>query len=418
MKKTNVLLLVIDCLRADHVYEPGHARTPVIDRLRAEGLSFLNTISCTSTTTPSFAGLLTGKYPFENGVRSHSGRRLSESVPTLADIARQNGYHTYAEVTGPLGREVGLDRGFDEYRHREGPSGVGYDWAREMLGAFGSRFVEPWFLLLHIWDLHRPRYVLPECARPECGTTSYGRALSSVDTYLGSLFAQLPENTLIVLTGDHGEEFSPGGLRGEWGKLRKRLYRLMRKRGLTRRHPSHALRGIRDGHGHAIYDVLVKVPLVFHCKGLIHAGRSELQVRHIDVLPTVLEAAGLDLPSAVTGKSLMGIARGKGGAHRDAYLEAVGTALPDRAEWLSGIRVDNRYKYIYAPYIDAFEPELYDLAADPLERRNIALREPRIAAALGAKIEALDTEAMVGAEMSEDDRKVVTKRLQDLGYID
>src|SRR3989344_1165321 len=105
--RPNILLIVVDCLRADHAYE-NKAHIPTIKNIMKNGYSFLNTMSSTSTTTPSFASLLTGLYPFENGVRSHSGYSLKKGAKTIQKILKQNGYHTYAEVTGPLTGETGL----------------------------------------------------------------------------------------------------------------------------------------------------------------------------------------------------------------------------------------------------------------------------------------------------------------------
>ncbi len=221
MRQRNLLILVIDCLRADFVYEKGLAHTPVIDRLARDGFGFLNAISTTTTTTPSFASLLTGKYPFEHGVRSHSGYRLSESAPTLAEMLRQGGYHTYAEMSGPLVQQVGLAKGFSAYNLRTRKETIHRDWGQQLLRKFDGYFQEPWFVLLHVWSLHRPRQVIPECREAKFGNTDYGRALSSIDAYLDALFERVPEDTVVVLTGDHGEDIVWGRLRNKWAKIRE-----------------------------------------------------------------------------------------------------------------------------------------------------------------------------------------------------
>ena len=416
--KPNILLLVIDCLRADFVNESGHALTPTIDRLAAEGFSFTSAIATTTTTTPSFAGLLTGSFQYQHGVRSHSGYRLGPDVPTLPQVLREQGYHTRAEVCGPLGPEVGLDRGFERYNFRDRRESIHGEWGRAFLDGLPGDMPEPWFAMLHVWALHRRRQVLPECDDREHGATRYGRALASIDVYLARLLEQLPEDTLVVLTGDHGEEIARNAVHKRIGRLRRKLFRFAQKHGLTRTHMSRGLRGYREGHGHSLYDELVRVPLVLHCPGLVPQGRSDLQVRHVDVMPTLLEAAGTAVPDGIAGEGLAGIMHGHGGAHRYAYLEAVGVTLPDKSEWLAGLRVDNRYKYIYAPYRDGFEPELYDLQADPGERQNLAASHPDVAADMRARIERMGTEEMSGVEMSAEEQARVMARLQDLGYVD
>jgi arylsulfatase A-like enzyme len=414
----NILLLVIDCLRADFVNERGLAHTPAIDRLVAQGFSFTSALAATTTTTPSFASLLTGRYPFENGVRSHSGYRLNPAVPTLPEVLREGGYHTRAEVCGPLGPEVGLDRGFERYHLRDRSEGIHREWGRRLLEDLPGEREAPWFLLLHVWALHRRRQVLPECNDSRHGDTDYARAFASIDVYLARLLERLPEDTLIVLTGDHGEEIARSALHRRVGRLRRKLFRFAHKHGLTRTHMSRGLRGLREGHGHSLYDELVLVPLVFHGPGLIPPGRSDVQVRHVDVLPTLTEAGGVPTPDGTTGQSLMGIMREGGGEHRDAYLEAVGTTLPDKNEWLAGLRVANRYKYIYAPYRGGFQPELYDLRTDSGERRNLAALLPAVAADLRARIERLGAGAMTGSRMDAAEQEKVMARLRDLGYAD
>ena len=117
-KQKNILIIVVDCLGADFIYKEGMAFTPTINKLKENGYSFLNTIASTTTTTPSFASLLTGLYPFQSGVRSHSGYSLNKDIRTIPQILRENGYNTYAEFTGPLTDKIGLSKGFDEYNFR------------------------------------------------------------------------------------------------------------------------------------------------------------------------------------------------------------------------------------------------------------------------------------------------------------
>jgi len=415
--RPNILLIVVDCLRADFAYDAELSCTPTIDALRADGFSFLNTIAATSTTTPCFASLLTGLYPFEHGIRSHSEYSLAEGVSTLAGLLAEAGYYTRAEVTGPLRPEVGLDRAFDDYRLRSKEQTIHTRWGGELLRAMRNLPREPWFVLLHVWSLHKSRQVPPECQDRRFGKTRYGRALAGIDRYLARLLDVLPENTLAVLTGDHGEDIAWGPFDRLQKKLRKKWQRFRVTRHLTRRHIALLYRGCHVGHGYGLYETLIRVPLVMHLPRHVPHGWSELQVRHVDVAPTILDLAGLPAVQ-MTGGSLATIMRGEDNEHRAAYLEAVGRIMPDRNDWLAGMRVENRYKYIYAPYRDGFEPQLFDLAADPGEKRNVARRHPDVAARLRAAIEALPTNAMPGGRMSAAERRRVMDRLRDLGYTD
>jgi arylsulfatase A-like enzyme len=413
----NILLLVVDCLRSDFVFEVDLAHTPTLDALRENGFGFPSAIASTSTTSPSFASLLTGMYPYEHGVRSHSGYRLAEHVTGLAGVLRDAGYHTHAEVSGPLDVTIGLDRGFGSYRHRVREDTVHTAWGRELITRLQG-CATPWFLMLHIWCLHKSRQVLPQCDTRAHGRTLYGRALASIDLYLGELLGTLPENTLTVLTGDHGEDIAYGPLDRFQKKLRKKLKRFLVKRHLTSRHISFLYRGCHVGHGYGLYDTLVRVPLVLHHPRLVPRGESSVQVRHIDVAPTILASAGIRPPEEMSGRPLQPIMRGEDDAHRDAYLEAVGHIMPDKSEWLAGIRVDNRYKYIYAPFRGDYPPQLYDLQDDPRERHNVARREPEVAAGLRRRLTELQTDRMVGVKLSPAEQKRVMTHLRSLGYLD
>jgi len=417
--RPNILLLVIDCLRADYVYHEGLAHIPAIGDLMDRGFSFHNAIASTSTTTPSFASLLTGRYPFEHGVRSHAGAKMSESVLTLQQVLKSAGYHTYAEVCGPLGPEVGLNRHFDEYNHRGRREVITGPWGEALAQRVPGHFESPWFLLLHLWSLHVPSQVLPERRGRRYGKTHYGKALSSLDLRLGPILDRLPSDTLLVLTGDHGEEIATGFIDRTVRNARKEVYKFMRRHGLTRKHVSIGYRDCSVGHGYAIYDYLVKVPLILAHDGGIPAGASDVQVRHIDVAPTILEAAGVPVPDEMTGQSLLATVDGRDATHRDAYMEAVGAGMRKDGSWLAGIRVDNRYKYIYAPLQDGHTPELYDLEDDPDERHNVAAERPEVAADLLARIRSIQERARVeGVPLDEEEHRTVMERLRDLGYHD
>lgn len=414
----NILVVVIDCLRADHAYG-DYADIPNIKRLREEGFFFENTIASTTTTTPSFSSLLTGMYPFENGVRSHSGYSLSDDLKTIPQLLQEAGYNTYAEATGPLGLEVGLDRGFDEYNHRDRKKHLHTTWGRDFLKRIEEgHYKEPWFILFHVWPLHTPRVVLKECDNDSCGKTNYARALSSIDRYLGRLFNLLDENTLIIISGDHGEQFAKSDFDRLYKRAKKKAIRFLLDKGILKTPFSKAIRNVHIGHGYGLYDSLVRIPLIFHNRDLIKPGSTKVQVRQIDTLPTVLDLMGIKYFSEISGKSVVPIMDNKDTKHRDAFMEAVGVAIPRKEDWVSGIRVDNKYKYIYSPFRDDFDEELYDLESDPNERKNIAKKKKNIVDDLKQRIEGLKTEQMVGKKMGASDEEEVMARLKDLGYMD
>jgi len=227
-------------------------------KLMEGGYSFQNTIASTSTTSPNFVSLLTALYPFESGLRSLSGSAIKNSVDTFPELLRLNGYSTYAEVTGPLVPELGLSKGFDEYNYRDNKTNIHTDWGEKLLTKF-KHYKEPWFVLLHIGTLHSKNNSI----------TQYTESLSKIDRYLGRLLMCLNENTIIVFTGDHGESVARSKFEYLSKMIGVRIVKMLRKDKVVTLRRFNPL-----GHGYSIYDVLVKIPLIFFKKDLVPVGTS------------------------------------------------------------------------------------------------------------------------------------------------
>lgn len=416
--KKNILFIIIDCLRADFIYEPKRAFIPNITKLKNEGFSFLNTIATTSTTVPNFVSLLTGLYPFEHGVRSQSGYRLKDEFVTLQEILKMNGYYTYAEFTGPLVKEIGLSKGFDDYNHRNAKNRIHTKWGKKLIDKFKNHYEKPWFVCLHIWSLHLPRIVLRECNSKNYGLTIYGRSLSSIDKYLGELLNTISDDTLIILIGDHGEKIAYSKFEYYKKRVTKFIFRRAKRLSLTKKYFYKGVRNILIGHGYGIYDELVKTPFILHNNELITNGVSDMQIRQIDIFPTILDTLNINFKYKITGKSAFPHIQGKDKYHRDAYIEAVGVIIPSKDEWLSGLRIDNKYKFIYAPFNEEIEDELYFLSSDPEERHNIAKDNKELVDKLKNKIKNMKTERMIGEKIDEETKKRMMEMLRDLGYMD
>lgn len=411
MDRPNVFLLLIDCLRADAVCGVQRwARTPVLDRLVRSGVAFTQAVASASSTTPCVASLLTGTYSFVHGIRSIFGLKLSPSVSSLTEVLRDNGYHTYAEVSGPLFPETGLNKGFDSYAFREGPAYLSTAWGADFRRRLQSgAFQSPWFLFLHLWELHHRRHILPAFRSRTYGRNRYERALSSLDAELATLLAALPPNTLIVLHGDHGERVVETD-------FRYRLYRLSRD--LLGRNTAK-----REGHEMDVSEDLIRVPLVFTLLGsdnALPAGKQVSQlVRQVDVFPTILDLLDLPVPTDIHGQSLKPALLTDAPLQLEAYLEAFLRIRSDPRDRRAGWRTEE-WKYFYAPQNRQIPEELYYLPDDPRERRNLAARRPDIAAELRHRIEALQhgpLAASPGLVMSEEERALIEKRLTDLGYM-
>jgi arylsulfatase A-like enzyme len=405
-RRPNVLLLLVDCMRADALGGRGIA-TPHLDALAARGVHFTQAIASASSTTPCVATMLTGLYSPRHGVRSIGAHRLHPDAVTLATRLTASGYHTVAEVTGPLGRESGLDRGFAEYQVRTASVYLSDSWGRDLIARLGrGTLPEPWFLFLHLWELHSPRKVLAPYRHRRFGATRYDRALASLDATLAPLLDALPSDTVVLLHGDHGERLMASTLAYRWYRLRRDLLGAGRTRKL-------------EGHETDVYEDLVRVPLAIVAPGRLPPGaRVDQLVRQVDVTPTLLDLLALPVPAGLDGVSVVPAIREGRALGLEAFVEAFGRVRGTARDRRCGWRTE-RWKYVQAPNAPDIADELFDLTADPRERRNLAAREPARVAEFRARVAGVEATAVgEGFLLSADEHAAVEARLRDLGYIE
>ena len=388
----NVLLITIDTLRADTLSSyGGAARTPNLDAVAAGGIRFTFAHAHAVVTLPSHTSILTGRYPFEHGVRDNAGFRLPESAQTLAEAAREKGFATGAFVGAfPLDRQFGLGQGFEVYDDLGGREVAVADFAfverpavEVVAAARGwiEQQQKPWLAWVHVFDPHAP-YAPPSPFDREYSANPYAGEAAYVDHALGPLFELArrgPRPTTIVVTADHGE-----GL-GDHGEAT---------------------------HGVFAYDTTLRVPLVLAQVGPEIPRRdagatSDVPVRHVDIVPTIADLTGLAMPGNLPGRTLLTATNGEP-EPRPAYFEAMTAMLKRGWAPLRGVIV-GREKYIDLPI-----EELYDLAADPREERNLAPASGERVRALDARLGAFNA-MMPGEETIEN--AAVRSRLQSLGYL-
>jgi len=471
MTKPNVVMIVVDCLRAGAlVGRERTAKTPNLDKLAQRGSLFTTLTTQQNFTGPCFASLLTGTYSQRNQLKCQLGYKLSESITPVAEIFRRNGYHTYAEVSGPLHSIFGLDRGFDRYRFRKSSEYFDEGLKKSLLQQIQDGSIQaPYFLLLHLWDIHAPRQVAKPFDSPEYGREEFDRALSTLDHRLGDFLDALGEDTVIIFTGDHGEKLSsdevlpgtalayfseklnldafslwnhvspdiyfkimlavvhwmaeraPKGLREKFLQFYYATERAMGGKQLVRRTKLYLRVNRHEGHGIHVYDYLCCVPLILAGAGHFPKDlRIEKQTRQVDIVPTLVDALELkvDGPVEVDGQSLGGLMHGEAFDERPALLEAFGTVMYPEGFSVKGIRTPE-YKYSFSPGDPACPKELYDLHADPGERKNLANEQQETCKELedlhtyhSSKIEGEES-AMTAEEEAE-----MAERLRDLGYIE
>jgi arylsulfatase A-like enzyme/Tfp pilus assembly protein PilF len=386
----NVLLITIDTLRADALGSYGGPRTPVLDRLAAQGLRFDFAHAHAVVTLPSHATILTGQYPFQHGVRDNAGFRLGDDAVTIAEAAQQKGFATGAFVGAfPLDRRFGVAQGFDEYDDLSGREVAPAEFefserpAAEVVAAaraWIARQQGPWLAWVHLFDPHSP-YAPPAQFQREFAGNPYAGEVRAVDAALGPLLEDVrsgPRPTTVIVTADHGE-----GL-GDHGEAT---------------------------HGIFAYESTLRVPLILAQvgagAGASGGATSTVPVRHVDIAPTIAELTGLELPDGLPGRTLAAAVDGEAEA-RPAYFEAMTAMLKRGWAPLRGVLV-GREKYIDLPL-----EELYDLDADAREERNLApARRDRVRVMM-SRLEAFGA-AMPGEETPETGE--VRARLQALGYL-
>jgi arylsulfatase A-like enzyme len=441
--RPDVLILVVDSLRADRVMgDDRRCRTPNLDTFRESATVFTKAFSVASTTTPCTASILSGTYPFVHGVHSLAGRRLRPDLPTLPELFKASGYHTWAEMTGPLEPVTGLDRGFDEYRCRPYMDWLDTPFGDELVARLKSA-PRPWFGYVHLWEVHYPRRVTSGFNRSAYGDILYDRAVSSLDNQLARIFGATGDDTVMIFTADHGEYLSRSRknewvtrLKGPaaWAKrnvpgvkrLRRRLMPLLFK-GMRAGTPTDT-EGYRAwlGHGFHVYETLVHVPLLVRAPGVLPNGEVEAMASHVDLLSTLASGLELDgsVPSHLSGLDLTVSVRNGGEPSRDAlYVQASGARRMNRPEqWLAGLRTD-RYKYARGMHNADLPEELYDLASDPDERVNLAAQRSDVTADMRARLTAV-MQADAPAEPADEtaytaeEEALLEARLRELGYLD
>jgi len=388
---TPVILISVDTLRADHLssYQTGRRQTPHIDSLVKNGTLFSQVSSPYPLTLPAHAALLTSTYPFANGVQDN-GVPLKTPAVTLATVLKGAGYHTGAFVGSfVLDRRFGLSQGFDVY---DGPLDIhnqstpqterkrpGAQVAEAAMRWLGHNSSAPFFLFLHLYDLHLP-YDLPQDPSLRRGETGYSTELAYVDRVLGDFLTflqrrELFKKALIVFTSDHGE-----GL-GDHGE---------------------------STHGYFVYQSTLHVPLIFHWPGgsrRISKDRVDEPAGLLDVAPTVLDAVGIPRPAAMRGQSLIATPSG-----RPVYSESLYARNHFGCAALNSLR-SGSYKYIEAP-----KPELYDLSADPNEQHNLYAQQRSKAAAMGEQLAAVRAGAAPSAKPPQPTSETINA-LRSLGYL-
>jgi arylsulfatase A-like enzyme/Tfp pilus assembly protein PilF len=360
LKGSSLLLVTIDTLRADALgcYGAPGDPTPHLDRLARQGVRFSAAYAHATTTLPSHASLLTGRYPLTHGVRDNGNFRLGSAETTLAEMLQQAGYRSGAFVGAfVLDARFGLNQGFEAYDDFYGEETGFSDFnfversAEKVLQAaeawLGEPSGKPFFAWVHLFDPHAP-YEPPSPYKERHGGNLYAGEVAYTDSALGGFLEKLRargrlDNTLVVITADHGESL------GEHGE---------------------------STHGAFAYNATLRVPLILWCPARLEPQVYAGPVGHVDLTASLTDLLGLPDPGRLQGRSLL--RSGADSSGQPIYFEALNGFLTQGLAPLRGI-VSGPYKFIDLPL-----PELYNLEEDPKETRNLAAREESRAREMGA----------------------------------
>lgn len=373
-----VVLISIETLRRDHVSLYGYRRetTPGLDNLAAESIVFDDAISTSSWTLPAHASLLTSLHPSVHGGIAVD-LRIREGLLTLSEFLQQQGLYTQAIVTQVyLSEKFGLDKGFDALHWMQ--EAKARDVTDRAITFLQSKRDDDFFLFLHYFDPHfnyeppspYDRFFDPDYSGSAVGTYSifsketrdsidrrdlehivalYDGEILYADFHIQRLFQKMKQlgiydNALIVVTSDHGEEF----LEHEYW-----------------------------GHSEKLYEELIRVPLLMKLPGGKARGtRLKQQVSLLDVAPTILDVLGLATPDSFQGESLLGLTGDQDGRSSAAWSE-VGTNTKSYSTHKVSLRRGALgQKFIFEDKRnDDPSIEVYDLAQDPAETKNLRMVE-------------------------------------------
>lgn len=438
----SIVLVSLDTLRADHLSVYGYQRetSPVLDRFASEAIRFEEALAQAPGTLTSHLSLFTSLYPPQFGITRRDGRnwnqavttlRLRDSVVTLAEILREHGYRTIAFTDGgAVSPRYGFDQGFELYRVIPRLVGKGkrlriHSSIAELDGLLGKHEndEQPFFLFIHTYHIHSPYQSPPPFDR-------YFTSISSLALGGQRQFLINPaRNKRAEAHADLVRGFYDNGIRATDDSLRD-LFDLLRRRGLYESsvivvlsdHGEEFLDHGGFGHGGRLHQEHLLVPLLIRLPGGRRGGTVlPGPVGLVDVAPTLIELAGLEVPDQFRGRSLKRLLEGTDAgtwlAERRLYSD-----IPNVRSGLRSLR-RGRWKLIESPWEQRVE--LYDLEVDPEETVNLAEDRTEILGQLRGEltdwVSEMEDRAQRDGTLAVDTNEPLSsehrEQLRELGYL-
>tara|TARA_Y100000310_G_C20703955_1_gene832894 strand:- start:2645 stop:4006 length:1362 start_codon:yes stop_codon:yes gene_type:complete len=404
----NVILLIIDSFRSDKFFDIDTSKKPNIDNLIKNGTYFSQAISSSDATILSWAGLYTGKHPFKTGIRSSRFNKLDDNVQTMFDILKLSDYSLYG-FTPTFSETIGL---FPEFENKNNL----YDFTERLDTGLGTKILDifsclpnnkPWFLNIHLMDLHFPLVVPSSFKSQSFGFSKYDKIISSIDSWIGKFIKNIDfSNTILIITADHGtyikkleknSEIIDFEDNGENEILKKKLVthtpnflkplkdkiffskeskNNLKKSALLSKYDlkSYEKRALLSGSfslDHDVYDEKLRIPLLFVGKNVEKNKIFTKQVRLIDILPSLSYLTKTEFDyTLVDGKNLFPLKSKEIFKEEPAYVES-NPMIDMESNDVIGIRT-SKFKYFRDKDSKIKRVHLFDLSSDPFEENNIA----------------------------------------------
>ena len=444
--KPNVLFLVVDSLRADRFFGDSRTcKTPNIDSLLKNGVYFKNTISSSDVTGICLGNIFSGMYSYKTGLTL---RNFNSKIITIFDIMKNYGYQLHSTIPNLTWFNL-LTKNFDVNDHFKcgnlTQDGL-FDNVGEMIidRLSSNKMKEPWIYYIHLEDLH-DEIIVPEMFLDEkFGKTKYDKTVSSIDYWIGKILKNIDlENTLLIITSDHGEtipiiEQKLGSIPNIQSAMKKgkekfpilepvglKLFILIRniakffqKRSLNKKFSSKEMRTLAPRGAKTLFEETQHVPLLFVGSRITKPMIFKNLVSGVDVLQTILSIIGIKhIDPNLDGRNLELLINGKDIEDNPIFIES-GDTQERKIGHLIGVRT-SMYKYLRSRKNVNENVSLFDIRNDPLEENNIASTNPAIIEKLEKILcEFISNDKNIDdSTLSNSDDQEITKELKKLGYI-
>jgi len=405
----NIILLVIDSFRSDKFFcTDTTSKKPHLDNLINNGTYFSQAITSADATILSWSSIYTGKYPFKTGIRSSRFNKLDDNVQTMFSIIKKSGYSLYS-FTPTFSETIGL---FPKFQNANNL----YDFTETLDTGLGDKILtvlsslvtkQPWFLNIHLMDLHFPLVVPSTFNNQTFGFSKYEKVISSIDFWVGKIIKNIDlNNTILIVTADHGAyikklkkdseiiDFEDDGeneiLKKKFTSrvpkfikpLKDKIFFYNESKNNLKRSKvlskytlrSHEKRALMSGHfsiDHDLYDDQLHVPLLFVGKNIDKNIIFTKQVRLIDILPTVCYLAKVEFDHTLCdGKNLFPLKNEEMFEEDPVYVES-NPMIDMKSNDVIGIRT-SKFKYFRDKDSKTKRIHLFDLIKDPFEEKNLA----------------------------------------------